>query len=417
MSSSDNFHKAAVEFSASQYKSSVTSPLPFNYPFSLEYVDLGIHIPHVFSINSHAVFKELTFACQKKGVSDIFIQPDKPICAAIEGTLCAITPRVIDPLEIWNILNVITERITAKTDIMGGKAINASYVLQDITKKNLLGLPVRYYYRVNATGISLAGGSDSAQIVMRAIPVDPPTYDQLDINQDILYGATPKQGIVYIAGATGSGKTTTFAAIMRYVLENETPIQGNIVTYEEPIEFRYNNILSKHSILSQSEVPRNIPSFYDGIREAMRRKPELIMIGELRDQETIMSAIEASVTGHAVFATVHATNVASVLNRLVYRLPEGERGNAIYKLVDATRFIMAQRLVKGKDGKRVAVREYLMFTREIIEWLISLPSEREVTQKIREYTEEYGHSFKADAWRLYNLGKIDEKVRDELMLG
>ncbi len=387
----------------------------FAYPFSLPFIDVGIQIPHIFGINSHDILKKLTLACQNLGVSDIFIQPDRPICVSLEGILYAVTPRLLDTVEVWNLLTVITERITAKTDIMGGKAVNASYVLQDISQKNNIGLPLRYYYRVNATGISVSGGGDAVQIVMRAIPVDPPTYDKLGISSDILYGAVPKQGIVYIAGATGSGKTTTFAAIVRYILENDTPIKGNIVTYEEPIEFRYNNIISKHSIINQSEIPRNIPNFYDGIREAMRRKPELILIGELRDQETIMSAIEASVTGHAVFATVHASNAASVLNRLVYRLPESERSNAIYKLVDSVRFIMAQKLVMGVTGKRVAVREYLIFSREIIEYLITLPTEIQITQKIREYVNDCGNSFAADAKRLYEEGKIEAKVRDEII--
>ena len=386
----------------------------FQFQFALPYVDFGLNLPHVFGINSTDIFKQITLACQTKNVSDIFIQPDKPICVSIEGVMYAITPRLLDCVEVWNLLNIITERLTAKTDIIGGKAVNASYVLQDGNQKNSMGLPIRYYYRVNATGISLSNGTDAAQIVMRAIPVDPPTYDKLDINQDILYGATPKQGIVYIAGATGSGKTTTFAAIMRYILEHDTPIKGNIITYEEPIEFRYHNILSKHSILSQSEVPRNIPTFYDGIREAMRRKPELIMIGELRDQQTIMSAIEASVTGHCVFATVHATNAENVLNRLVYRLPESERSNAIYKLVDATKFIMAQKLVMGKEGKRIAVREYLTFTKEVVDTLLNLENERLVSLKIKQLVEEQGNSFAKDADRLFNVDKIDAKVRDEI---
>jgi defect in organelle trafficking protein DotB len=388
----------------------------FIYPFDLPYMDIGVKIPYVFGVNSGQDFKQITLACQQFKVSDMFIQPDKPICIAIEGRLYALTTRLLDSIEVWNLLCIITDRLTAKTDIMGGKAVNASYVLQDGDKKNEFGIPLRYYYRVNATGISASSGGDAAQIVMRAIPINPPTYEQIGINNEILYGTTPKQGIVYIAGATGSGKTTTFAAIMRYILENETPIQGNIVTYEEPIEFRYGNIQSKHSIISQSEVPRNIPSFYDGVKEAMRRKPELIMIGELRDQETIMSAIEASVTGHTVFGTVHATNVASVLNRLIYRLPDSERGNGIYKLVDATRFIMAQRLVKGIDGKRVAAREYLNFTKEIIDDLLLMPNERDITKRIKEYVHEVGNSFSKEAQRLFESGKIDDKTRYELTL-
>ncbi len=385
-----------------------------NLPFNLPYINLNIDIPHIFTLSNADIFKQIALACQIKKVSDIYIQPDQPICVSIEGILYAITNRLLDVIEVWNLLGIISERITAKTDIMSGKSINCSYVLQDHQQKNHLGMPLKYYYRINATPISLGAGSDGAQIVMRSIPVEPPLYTALDINEEILQGSTPKQGIVYIAGSTGSGKTTTFAALMRYILENDTVIKGNIVTYEEPIEFRYHNILSKHSIINQSEVPRNISSFYDGIREAMRRKPELIMIGELRDQETIMSAIEASVTGHCVFATVHANNVSSVFSRIIYRLPENERESAIYKLVDATKFIMAQCLVMGVNGKRVAAREYLTFTKPVIDELLNLDSERLITQQIKILLEKQGHSFKKEAYRLFDSGKINVKMRDQL---
>lgn len=379
----------------------------------LPYLDIGIPIPHIFGLNAGDLFKDIALYAQTKGVSDIFIQPSQPICFSIQGQLKAIMQRNLDVQEVWNLLTIITDRHTAKTDMMSGNSVNASYVIQSRTEL-INYMPKRYYYRVNATAIASGNGLDCAQIVMRSIPSQPLHHSQIDLNAQILQMATPKSGIVYIAGATGSGKTTTFSAILRYILEENTPIKGNIVTYEEPIEFRYDTILSQHSIITQSEIPRHVPSFYAGVREAMRRKPELIMIGELRDEETIMSAMEASLTGHTVFGTIHATNVASILNRLIYRLPEAERQQAMYKLIDATRFMLAQRLIQGIDGKRVALREYLAFDTDMVEHLLALPNQQLINQEIRAYIHSKGHSFSKDALRLFQANKIDEKTLQEV---
>ena len=119
-------------------------------------------------------------------------------------------------------------------------------------------------------------------------------------------------GSFLVSGATGSGKTTTFAAIIRHILENDTPIKGHILTHEEPIEYRYDKIQSSHSIIVQSQIPDHFPTFHAANREAMRRRPAMVLVGELRDLETIQSAVEIARTGHAIFATVHATDVASI---------------------------------------------------------------------------------------------------------
>jgi defect-in-organelle-trafficking protein DotB len=104
-----------------------------------------------------------------------------------------------------------------------------------------------------------------------------------------------------MAGETGSGKSTTLSSFIRYILEEDTHIQGNIITIEEPIEFRYNEIQSRHSVISQSQVPEHFSSFALAVREAMRRKPALLLVGELRDQESFSAAIELSQTGHPYF--------------------------------------------------------------------------------------------------------------------
>ncbi|WP_298601365.1 ATPase, T2SS/T4P/T4SS family [uncultured Zoogloea sp.] len=366
-----------------------------------------------FRFNHADQFKALMLESLAHNASDIFIQPELPICAQINGRMTALTHRPVDDGEVKTILKWAADRDTALTDILEGKAVNARYELFDPEKRAASGAKLRYGYRVNAVPVLCAGAS-SAQIVIRSIPTEPPTAQQIGLSEEILVGATPKTGIVYVAGATGSGKTTSFAAIIRHVLEGDTPIKGNIVTYEEPIEFRFNMIQSRHSVIVQTQVPNMIPDFYNGIREAMRRKPELIMIGELRDEETIRSAVEASLTGHAVFATVHAINVAAVMRRLISRFPEGERATAIFDIVETSRFIMAQRLVRTRTGGRVAAREYLVFDEDVREQLIGLDQMGKVTQEVKRLVEERGHSFKKEAARLLEAGVIDEQVAREL---
>lgn len=367
-----------------------------------------------FRFDNPAMFKALMLESLMHNASDIFIQPGLPICARINGTMMALTNRPLDDGEVKHILKWAAGRDTAETDIVSGRAVNARYELFDPEQKDARGARIRYGYRVNASPIQCWGGT-SAQIVMRAIPTDPPKYHELGLSEDIVRAATPRDGIVYVAGATGSGKTTTFAAIIRYILENETPISGNLITHEEPIEFTFESVQSRHSIIVQSQVPTHFENFYVANREGMRRKPGLIMIGEMRDEETIRASIEASLTGHPVFGTVHAINVAAVMRRLISRFPENERATAIFDIVETARFIMAQRLVKGTNGKLLAAREYLIFDEESREALIELDQMGKVTSRIKELVEEKGHSFRKEALRLREAGLIDDHVARDLM--
>lgn len=366
-----------------------------------------------FRFNHPDQFKALMMESLAHNASDIFVQPLGPICGQINGKMVALTLRAIDDGEVRSILKWAAGRDTALTDILEGKAVNGRYELFDPTKRAPSGAKLRYGYRVNAVPV-LCEGATSAQIVIRAIPTEPPRASAIGLTDEVLRGATPKTGIVYVAGATGSGKTTTFAAILRHVLEGDTPIKGNIVTYEEPIEFRFHMIQSPHSVIVQTQVPNMIADFYTGIREAMRRKPELIMIGELRDEETIRSAVEASLTGHAVFATVHAINVAAVMRRLISRFPETERPTAIFDIVETARFIMAQRLVPTRAGGRIAAREYLVLNDYVRDRLVNLDQMGRVTQETKRLVEECGHSFKKEAADLLAAGIIDERTAQEL---
>lgn len=366
-----------------------------------------------YRIQSHEHFKGLMLETLAHGASDVMIQPGLPVCAEINGVLCAVTHRPIDDSEVLEILIAAAGRDTAQTDIISGAAVNARYELFDPEKRDARGERLRYKYRVNASPV-LYHGHTSCQIVMRSIPQDPPVYTEVGLTEQLVRMACPEDGIVYVAGRTGSGKTTTFASILRFVLEDDTPIKGNLITHEEPIEFTYQSILSKHSILVQSQIPTHFTDFYAANREAMRRKPGLIMIGEMRDEDTIRAAVEASLTGHPVFGTVHASDVAAVMRRLISRFPESERATAIYDIVDSARFVMAQRLVQSVDGKRVAAREWLLFDDDVREELADLSEMGRVTSAVRALVHDRGWSFEKEADRLLEEGVIDETVARQL---
>lgn len=349
--------------------------------------------------------------CHK--VSDIFVQPGLPVCVKKFGRMYAVTHRPLDGGEVIEILKWVCHRDTAATDIIGGRAINQRYELFDPELKDSRGARVRYAYRVNASPIDYQGGT-SCQIVIRAIPDDPLLYTDVGLTEEVVRMAIPRDGIVYVSGGTGTGKSTTMASILRFILENDTPIQGNLITHEQPIEFTFNNILSRHSILVQSAVPDHFADFYAANEQAMRRTPGLISIGELRDRQTIQAAIELANTAHPVYGTVHSNDVPAIMRRMISRFPESERATAIFDLVETARFMMAQRLVPSKEGGRVAARSYLQFTADIRDDLMNLTDMGRVTQAVKELVRQQGHTFEAEADRLLEAGLIDRVTATRL---
>src|SRR5262249_186992 len=153
----------------------------------------------------------------------------------------------------------------------------------------------------------------------------------------------PRQGIVIITGPTGSGKTTLLAAGNRMLLERPQGC-GKMLTYEAPIEYTYDGIKSPRSLVAQTEIPRHLPTFAHGIRNSLRRKPEIIVVGESRDRETINAAIEAAQTGHAVYTTTHTTGVAATIQRMLSTYEMNEREERAIALMETLRLIVTQAL-------------------------------------------------------------------------
>lgn len=339
--------------------------------------------------------------CVQNQASDITIQTQEPIIAEIYGHLYSITGRAMLSSEVAEMLNEIYGP-NGTTQLSSGVDLDTNYEIRPSRFE-------RIRFRVNATAC-LVNGADGIQITMRSIPIDPPTLDDVELEPEIKNNMAPEQGIVLVTGSTGSGKSTLLASIIRSIAE-QTDSHRKILTYEAPIEFVYDNIESVSCVVSQSEIPRHLPSFSAGVRNALRRKPRLILVGEARDEATIAAVIDAAMTGHPVYTTIHSNGVADSVRRMISTFPVEERHGRALDILETMRIAVWQKLVRTVDGKRTALREYLVFTPEIRDILIDTPVEL-VTAKIREMLEKYGQPIEKDAKNKLDQGIIDQRTYD-----
>lgn len=336
--------------------------------------------------------------CVKKGASDISIQTDRPVYTEVHGILYPATYRPLDAADMAVFLHKIYGP-DALARLASGTDLDVSYEIR----------PDRYSrsrFRVNITPI-LARGRDAAQITMRVLPAEPPRMADLNVEQQIIDSWAPRQGMVVITGPTGSGKTTLLAAGIRMLLERPFGC-GKILTYEAPIEFTYDTIHSPRSLVAQSEIHRHLPDFAAGVRNALRRKPQIILVGEARDRETISSAIEAAQTGHAVYTTTHTTGVASTVRRMISAFDKQERSERAYALMETLRLIVTQALVPRKNGGRIGVREWMVFPDEIREKLLDMDYEH-WTPEIQRMIPFYGQTMMKSANLVFDKGIIEKR--------
>lgn len=344
------------------------------------------------------VVNEILMFCVKKGASDITFQTGEPIFAEVYGKLKKVTRRRVSNTEVGEVLNAMYGP-NATTLIMSGKDLDTHYEIRPNRSD-------RYRFRINGTGCQVEG-HDGIQITARTIPTDPPTLESMQLPQAVIDAIAPEQGVVYVTGATGSGKSTLLAAIIRSITED---IDSNrkVLTYEAPIEFVFDSVEKVSSVVSQSEIPRHLPSFAAGVRNALRRKPRLILVGEARDPETIAAVMEAAMTGHPVYTTLHSNGVAETIRRLVITFPPDERQGRTIDIIETVRLVISQRLVPTIDGKRVALREYLVFDEKIRDILLETDI-LTITNVVRKLVKEYGRTMEQDAKEKLAAGLITER--------
>jgi twitching motility protein PilT len=221
-------------------------------------------------------------------------------------------------------------------------------------------LPGQARFRVN---VFVQRGSHA--IVMRVIPKSIPTFAELNLPKELAEIANLRNGIVLVTGPTGSGKSSTMAAILDRINDTHS---YHIITIEDPVEFMHRH---KKSIIHQRELHSDTPSFALALRAALRQAPKVILVGEMRDKETIEIALEAAETGHLVLSTLHTIDASKTVERIVGVFPLAEQHIIRNRLAKSFRYIVSQRLVPLKDGSgRVAVFEILkssLRTREYLE--------------------------------------------------
>ncbi len=199
--------------------------------------------------------------------------------------------------------------------------------------------------------------SNGYAAVFRIIPTKIATLEQLGVPPIIAEFGKIRAGLVLVTGPTGSGKSTTLAALLDYVNRNYS---RHIITVEEPIEFVHSN---KNSIFTQREVPIQTPSFADGLRAALREDADIVLVGEMRDLETISLALTAAETGLLVFGTLHTNNARKTVDRIIDVFPADQQSQVRTMLAASLRGVIAQLLMKTADGKgRVAVNEIMVST-------------------------------------------------------
>ena len=278
-----------------------------------------------------------------QGCSDVHLAVGVPPMLRMNGDLMAIKFRELTDSELEAyLLEILTSK--QKERLHAGHDIDFSYVGEESGR-----------FRVNVFRKSTGMGA-----VFRHIPGDVPTLEQLHVPPILKKFCDYHQGMVLVTGSTGTGKSTTLAAMIDYL--NETR-NLNIISLEDPIEFVHP---SKQSQVIQREVGTHVTSFADGVRSAMREDPDVILVGELRDAETISMAMTAAETGHLVLGTLHTTSAVKTIDRIIDALPGELREQTKGFLAMSLKAVITQVLVKTPDGRgRRAILEVLVSNRAI----------------------------------------------------
>ena len=239
----------------------------------------------------------------------------------------------------------------------------------------------------------------SVSMVLRFITPELPQLEALGMPEILKDMIMLRRGLILMVGASGSGKSTTLAAMIDYRHKNSA---SHIVTFEDPIEFLHSN---QKSIVNQREVGLDTMSYHRALRSAMREAPDVILIGEVRDRETMQAAIDLAGTGHLAIATLHANNSPETLDRIINMYPFDQHKQVLMDLAQYVRVIISQRLVRSKDGKRVAAVEVMLNTPHISEMILK-GDISSVKEAFKDTKEPGMQSFDQALFDLYRKGAI-----------
>jgi twitching motility protein PilU len=331
------------------------------------------------SLNTKPLFKLMV----EKKASDLFFTSNAPIKIKIEGQIHPVNK------------HILTAEVVRQTALAVMSPEQREYFARELEIDFAISEPGLGRFRVN---IFMQRGFPA--MVMRYIAADMPRLEQLGLPEVVRELIMLKRGLVLMVGATGSGKSTTLAAMINYRNENSS---DHIVTIEDPIEYLHTN---KRSLVNQREVGLDTRTYARALRGVMRAAPDLILIGEIRDRESMEAAINLSGTGHLVLATLHANNCAETLDRIINMFPLDQHNQIFLDLSQYLRAVLSQRLVSARDGKRVAAVEVLLNTPHICE-LIKKGDVPGIKEAITSSGERGIQSFDVALHTLHKQNRID----------
>jgi len=330
-------------------------------------------------MNTKPLFKLMV----EKQASDLFFSCNAPVKIKIQGKIFPVNKQILSPETVRQAaLGLMTqEQIEHFTE-----ELEIDFA---ISEQGLGRFRVNVFYQRGYPAM-----------VLRYITAEMPKLEDLGMPDILRELIMLKRGLILMVGAAGAGKSTTLAAMINF--RNETS-SDHILTIEDPIEFLHSN---KKSIVNQREVGLDTKSFARALRGAVRAAPDVILIGEIRDRETMESAITLAGTGHLCIATLHANNCAETLDRIINMFPRDQHNQIFLDLSQYLRAILSQRLVPAKSGVRVAACEVMVNTPHISE-LIKVGDVVRVKEAIRTGTERGMLSFDSSLYNLVREGRIE----------
>ncbi len=332
-----------------------------------------------------SAMKRLFQLMAEKKASDIFISVAAPINIKINGVAIPVNQQVMDSTTITTLLyEVITDK--QKKEYEDTLELNTAYTLPG----------------VGSFRISAFRQKGSPAIVVRYIPGTIPPFDSLNLPSILKEIIMEKRGLILMVGATGSGKSTSLSAMLDYRNEQKP---GHILTLEDPVEFIFQN---KKCIVNQREVGTDTLDFKVALKNALRQAPDCILIGEIRDKDTMASAIAYAQSGHLCLATLHANNSYHAMNRIISFYPLENRPALLEDLSATLKSVISQRLVRNKQGGRSAAVEVMLNTRHMAE-LIAKGEINEMKEAMEKSLSPGSQTFEQALFKMLQEGLVTQE--------
>jgi twitching motility protein PilT len=276
----------------------------------------------------------------KHKASDIHIRSGECPCFRIRGGLVPVQTKAFESDDIKDICHIILEGQDVLNDLDKLNDLDGAYEINDLCR-------LRFnFFRYN----------NKAALIFRIINSVIPTIDQLNLSPVIKKIAMQERGLVLVTGATGSGKSTTLAAMINHINQNK---HCHIISIEDPIEYIHPQIKSR---ISQREVGKDTKDFSQALKMALRQDPDIILIGEMRDPETVSIALKAAETGHVVFSTAHTTDALNTIGRIIAMYPPSEQEAVKKRLSESLQASIGQRMLKGVNPGEIIIAQEIMIS-------------------------------------------------------